>query len=525
MKASVKIGGILIILILAGVGALFLLRGTESAADEPAASTAVVTRGGIEELVSASGNVVAERQATLAFASSGEIVDVLVEEGQQIEAGQVLARLDTTSLEWQIAIAQANLDTAQARLKQAQEPPNAEELASAQAALDSARANYEDVKDGPSAEELASAQVALDSTRANYEDIKDGPSAEELASAQAALDSARAALEQAQASYDLVKDRPDVQMLPEALSLENATIEMERAQADYDGLVDHPTDSEVASAEAQVASAEATLADLQERPTESEMASAEAQVASAEATLADLQERPKAEDVAVYQAQVQEAAVSLAQAEDQLDDALIVAPFGGAILEVQVDEGEWATPGAPAFVLAAIEPLVLDVDVDEVDIAQLVEGQTAYLSFDALKDREAVGIVSYIAPSSTNVGGAVAYRVEVSFAPRELLVRLGMTADVDIVVGSADDALLVPNRAIEADRQAGRYYVTRRKADGSTERLEVRIGLRDEAHAQVLEGVEEGDRLVLPEVPTQTQSEQGFGPGSGGGPFGGGGRP
>jgi hypothetical protein len=96
-----------------------------------------------------------------------------------------------------------------------------------------------------------------------------------------------------------------------------------------------------------------------------------------------------------------------------------------------------------------------------------------------------------------------------------------MTADVDIVVESAKDALLVPNRAIEADRDAGRYYVTRQLALGSTERIEVIIGLRDEAFTQILEGLEEGDRLVLPEVPEQGQAEERFGPGSGGGPFGG----
>ena len=58
------------------------------------------------------------------------------------------------------------------------------------------------------------------------------------------------------------------------------------------------------------------------------------------------------------------------------------------------------------------------------------------------------------------------------------------------------------------------------------ERLEVRIGIRDEGQTQILEGLEEGDLLVLPEVPGQTQSEPSFGPGSGGGGhFGGGGGP
>jgi multidrug efflux pump subunit AcrA (membrane-fusion protein) len=121
------------------------------------------------------------------------------------------------------------------------------------------------------------------------------------------------------------------------------------------------------------------------------------------------------------------------------------------------------------------------------------------------------------------VGGAVAYGMEVSFSPGDLPVRLGMTADVDIVADSAEDTLLVPNQAVESDRAAGRYYVTILRPDGTTERVEVVIGLRDESQTQILEGLEEGAAVVLPQVPEQISTEQQFGPPGGGqgGSFGG----
>jgi HlyD family secretion protein len=519
MSKALKIGGIVLLAaILIGAAVLVVRRAGPPAAAETAPTTVTVARGSIEETVSATGNVDAERQATLTFASNGEIAEVLAKEGQAVEVGQVLARLDTESLEWQVARSQASLDTAQARLEQAQKPASEEDLASAQAALDSAIANYEKVEAGPSVKDLASGQAALDSAIASYNKVKAGPTEADLASARATLESARASLQQAQAAYDRIKDRPDAAMRQESLSLQNATIEYERAQANYDAVANHPTDSELASAAAQVAQAQATLAAQQERPTESELASAAAQVAQAQASLAQLLERPQPEDVAVSQAQVDEAVVALAQAQAQLKDAVLVAPFDGTVLSVQIQAGEWATPGAPAILLAATESLVLAVNVDEVDVAQLAEGQIAYLSFDAIKGEQVTGSVTSIAPSSTNVGGAVAYAVKVSFAPGELPVRLGMTADVDIVVASAEDALLVPNRAIEADREAGRYYVQRQNAGGSVERLEIQIGLRTESQTQILAGLEEGDRLVLPEVPGQGEEF----PGAGGpGMFGG----
>jgi HlyD family secretion protein len=309
-------------------------------------------------------------------------------------------------------------------------------------------------------------------------------------------------------------------MRPEALQLEQATIEYERAMANYELTANRPTQSELAAASAQVAQAEAQLATVQQRPTDSELATAAAQVAQAEAQLAALEERPRPEDLAISQAQVQEATVTLEQARSQLVDATLVAPFDGTVLAVNVRAGEWASPGAPAVTLAATDTLILAVNVDEVDVAYMAEGQSAHLRFNALKEIEdgrANGTVTYIATSSTNVGGAVAYPVEIAFDPGTLPVRLGMTAEVDVAVARADDALLVPNRAVEADREAGRYYVTRQNPDGSVSRLEVRIGLRDQAQTQIVEGVREGDVLVLPQVTTSDSAQVMPGPGMFGG--------
>jgi HlyD family secretion protein len=525
MRAAWKIAGILIVAgLLVGTGAFWLIRQPETAEAEEAPPTAVAALGSIEETVSATGSVSTERQATLAFETGGPIAEVLVESGQQVKAGQLLARLDTSSLGWQVARAEAALETAQARLAQAQQPPGADEITSAQAALDSALANYERVSAGATAEELASARAALDSARASYRSVRDGPSQEELSAVQAAVDSATATVRQAQAAYDRVKGRADLEMLPESLNLQNATIELERAQANYNALANRPLASDLAAAEAQVAQAEAQLALLLERPIDSELSAAEAQIAQAEAQLAQLRERPRAEDVAVFRGQVEEASLALDQARAQVDETQVTAPFAGTVLEALVAEGEWASPGAPAIILAATDSLILNVNVDEVDVAKLADGQTVNLSFDALNDQQAEAVsgrIARIAPASSNVNGAVAYGVEIGFQPGELPIRLGMTADVDIVVARADEALLVPNRAITADRAAGRYFVELPGADGTTERREVQVGIRNESQTQIMEGLDEGTEIVLPEVPGQSaEDDESRGPFGGGGPFG-----
>jgi HlyD family secretion protein len=499
-----------------------LLRQPETVEAEAETPTAVVALGRIEEMVSATGNVSTERQSTLAFEASGPIAQVLVKEGQQVEAGQQLARLDTGSLDWQVARAEAALETAEARLLQAQQPPSEDEIASAQAALDSAISNYERVSAGATDEELAAARAALDSARANYKNVKEGPSKEELVAAQSTVDSARSTVQQAQAAYDRVKSRADIEMLPESLNLQNATIELERALANFNALANHPLPSELAAAEAQISQAEAQLAQLLELPIDSELSAAEAQIAQAESQLDQLREKPRAEDLAVFQAQVEEASIALAQVEAQLDGAVITAPFAGTVLDTLVEEGEWITSGAPSIVMAATESLILEVNVDEVDVAKLADGQAANIFFDALKDEQTetvAGRIARIAPASSNVNGAVAYGVELSFRSGELPVRLGMTADVDIVVAQAEEALLVPNRAITADRTSGRYFVDLVYLDGTTERQEVRVGIRGEGQSQILEGLDEGAQVALPVVPEQNADES-RGPFGGGGPFG-----
>jgi RND family efflux transporter MFP subunit len=466
--------------------------------------------------VTATGKVAAESEVTLSFDTSGRIARVLVQEGQQAKAGDVLAELDTTSFQFQVAQAEASLATAQARLRQAQEPASAEELASAQASLASAVANHDKVKAGATQEDLASAQAALDSAKATYDKVKAGPTTADLASAQASLESAQAALEQAQAAYDKVKWRPDIAQLAQSLDLQNATIEYQRAKTAFEALKDQPTPSDLAAARAQVRQAEAALAQLKASPSTSELAAAAAQVAQAQAQLTQLQAQPDADDVAVAQASVDQAQVSLEQAQSNLDGAVLKAPIDGTVVAVNVEQGEWGSPGSPAFVVADTGKLFVDVQIDEVDVAQVAEGQTAHLRFSPLNGQTVDGTVAHIAPSATTVSGAQAFDARIALAAGALPIRLGMTSEVSIVTAGAEDALLVPNRAITADREAGRYYVTVQHPGGTTEKVEVQIGLRDSTQTQILAGVEEGDGLVLPQVEMPVEQNQRFGPFGGG---------
>ena len=218
-----------------------------------------VQRGTLTALVNTTGTILPEKQTTLSFRGTGYVAEVWVTAGQAVRAEEPLARLDTTDLESSIAEAELALALTQAQLLRAQRPPSAYDVAAAQAALESATAAYQRLLAGPTAEEI---QVA----RTN-------------------LDQAKAALDQAQAAYNQVADRPDVAMLPQALQLQQATINYNAAKASFDLTQRRPSSAELAAAKSAIAQAEATLARLQQGATAEDLMIAQLQVEQAQLRL------------------------------------------------------------------------------------------------------------------------------------------------------------------------------------------------------------------------------------------------
>jgi HlyD family secretion protein len=440
---------IALILIVAGAGGFWAYQrffaGAEG--DGPEVQTTAARRGTIVSLVNATGSILPEGQVALTFKGAGRVAEVLVREGQHVEAGDLLARLDTEELDLSAQQAEISLGIAQARLAQAQR--------------------------GVAAYEIAAAQAALDSAQAAYKRLLEGPSEAQITVARANLSQAEASLEQAQAAYDRVRDRPEVAMLPQALQLEQATIAYEVAQANY------------------------TLA--VEGPSAAELAAAKAQIAQAEANLSRLQTGPAMEEILIAQKQVEQASVSLEQVELSRKNAELRAPLAGTVTAVNVQAGELAGGGLPAVVLTDLSQYHTDLTVDEIDIARIQVGQPVTVTLDALPDVHLAGQVDEIAPAAQVDSGLVSYGVRVGLAPTDAPLRAGMTANVDIVVDRLDGVLLVPNRFIRIDRETGRTYVDLLvdPLTGQTQAVEIEIGARNEVESEVLAGLEEGEVVAI----------------------------
>lgn len=535
--------GVAVVLVLCLAGGFMMMRLRRVAAAQLAQNSGgeivTVTSGDLSSSASASGRVVAQREAQLALTSGGLVAEVNVTAGDTVAAGDVLLRLEMAELERAVASAEQSVIIQEANLADLQTAASAAEVASAEAAVANAQAALADLQDGPSAAEIASAEadvraaqadVAAASARLN--NAQGNASAAEIQAAQYTLDQAQAAATQAAEQHSTVlatepggfltaEQLAEIELSARAAAVQ-ANAQLAAAEEALDALLNGDSSSVesaragIGVAAAQRDAAQARLDLLLQDVSAAQVASAEANLAQAEASLDRLQAGPSSSQVAMAEIQVASARLSLQRAENNLANTTLVAPFAGVVTAVNARVGEQA--GGVLVEMVDSSSLEVVLDVDEVDIAAITVGQAAVISLEAWPDDEFSSEVTAIAPSATETAGStlVTYAVYLSLTDTERPVRVGMTANASLETARRDDVLLAPNAAIQADRSNGTYSVTlvERDAAGNPtyETVPVTIGLRDNRYTQIVSGVAEGDELLIGTI----EADSPFGPGPNG---------
>lgn len=395
-----------------------------------AEATPVAAKGYV---VVAEGVVVPVQHATLSMAASGIVAEVLIEEGETVQAGDVILRLHCAHQQAAAAEAEAALASAQAQYEALAAGPRAQEIAAAQASLDAARAGLARLEEGARPEEMAAAEAALVAARASLQRLYDGPSEQARIAAEAELANAEAVLRQAQAAYDLVAGRADVAMLPQSLQLEQATNAYKAAKAQYDAMFAQPDADLVAGARAQIKQALASLERLREPATASEIAETEAMVRQAGAQLELLQAGARPEELAAAAAAVDQARAGLQMAQASLADTDLRAPFAGTVAVLAVRPGEQVVAGAPVARLADLAAWQVETDdLTELDVVGIEAGDAAAVAVDAIPGLSLPGTVVRIKPLGEEKLGDVTYTVVVALDEQDARLRWNMTAVVSI---------------------------------------------------------------------------------------------
>ena len=537
------------IIVIAGGATLLLGQKNRSnaAENDDIGETAVAFIGDLAESATASGQVEAQREASLSLAATGLVEKVLVDVGDVVQAGDELVQLENGSLLRAVTSAEQDIAVAEAELAKLKDDPTAAELASAEAAVLSAQVKLDSLLSGPTDEEIAASEAGVNAAQANVwsasgnvqavQTVSDADILAAEADLQDALDDQEAAHniwviladceKNAEGTHTCTPKVENKRMDSVTEQVQSANAQVAIAQATLDELR-NPSASSVASSQAAVSSAtaqsDAAMAAheaLLQGASAADIAAAEADLASAMASLDNLTAGPSASDLKIYETRLAQAQTTLQEALNALSDATLTAPFDGVITAVHLSPGEYASGLAAEIV--DNNSLEVILNVDEIDVGQLALGQEAVVTMETWPKDEIKSEVTAIAPSaSDNSSGIVSYNVHLSLDGTDLPILVGMTANADLITDVGEGVLLVPNSAVTADRENGTFSVNvvRSEADGSTSvnEVEVTIGLKDNDYTQIISGLVEGDVVILGEFTAPVQTFGRGNGGSGGGP-------
>ena len=178
----------------------------------------------------------------------------------------------------------------------------------------------------------------------------------------------------------------------------------------------------------------------------------------------------------------------------------ILAPVHGTIITRNIEGGQTFTTADAIFVMS--DYLIVVAQVDETDLAQIRLGQPASIVLDAYPDQPFTGTVNEIAYDAKTVNNVTTYSVNILPDKTPKFMRSGMTANVSFVTLSRRGVLLLPADAVKV--RSGHSYVLLAPAqpNGKPVEKEVRTGVSDGKRTEVLDGVVEGDRLLITRIST-----------------------
>lgn len=212
----------------------------------------------------------------------------------------------------------------------------------------------------------------------------------------------------------------------------------------------------------------------------------------------------------LQEAQIKQAEASLNSAQIDLNYSKIVSPVDGIVVSKEVEVGQTVAASfqTPTLFNVAedLTKMQIETSVIEADIAKVKEGQTVEFSVDAYPDDTFFGIVTQVRNEAIAVSNVVTYEVIIEIDNKDLRLKPGMTANVEIITAEKQDVLQVPNQALRfymddgAGGSAKRYkskgiWIMRNK---TPERIDVTTGVSDDNNTEVIsKELAAGDNVIV----------------------------
>jgi len=228
---------------------------------------------------------------------------------------------------------------------------------------------------------------------------------------------------------------------------------------------------------------------------------------------AEVRHRAAAGQLAIGQARVVESSANVAQAraaveraEEELANSTIRAPIRATVLTRDVEVGSPVSSilnlGANAtrvMTLGDIDKVFVRGKVDEADIGRVRTGMVARIVTETFRDKVFEGRVTQISPIGVERDNVTTFEVEVSIDNASKELKANMTANAEIILQELPNSLLVPSTAIIYDAQRSPFVdLVDPAAPGGHRRAPVKVGASNGSKIQLLSGLNQGDRIVLP---------------------------
>jgi HlyD family secretion protein len=483
---------IVVVLMAAAVGSAAYLGFHSTQADETttpqAPVTVTVTRGDVQQSVTAPGYLVSAHETVLGARLGGRLDALYVRPGDAVQAGDVLAELEIDDLLKQMAQSQVALNSAQLRLNEAEKSLE-RQVAQAEWALEIAQVHLKEAEKA-NERQTAEAQRSLEEAQIRLAQLRQEADPIEIEMLHLNWDRAKNNLWNVQLERDAVKGRPGTPGYLRTqmdIAVSNAELAVREAELRYQlALEPAATERDIRLQQIQAQRAQETLEQLQEGL--DPLLAIEVQ--RAQQQLDWLKEG--VDPVLVNE--VEQAQLVLDRLLAQVADAQIVAPTDGVVLEVMVRPGDTVTEGAALILMTNLAAVEARTTVIEEDLPWVQVGQTVDLFFDAQPDMAIQGRVTHIVPRRESGSDRPLYPVYIT--PDELPEGLvpGMTVDASIITASREDVLHLPRTLVRA-RSDGTAEV-KVWIDGETETRAVRVGLRGDVYVEIVDGLREGEEVV-----------------------------
>lgn len=507
--------------------------------------TAAAKHGDVLSSVSANGVFQAVTTVDVKSNVGGKVVELTVDEGDRVEAGQLIAKIDQTDPLANLDSAKADFSSYRSKVDQSKQALTMQQLTttanirSAEQALESSRQKLlqagQQAKVQPrlTRESIRQAQSALESAQATLKQTRNALVPQQIASAKALYDQAQAAYVKAEKSVNrehalLEKgfvSKSDVDDAEAQYSEAKAQVESAKSKLDT---IREQSDQDINSAEAKVRQAsselESALANkVQDSIKQQDMIAANAALKQAVANLnatraAAYQDQMKREDLLQAQSQLQKSQASLKTAQTQVNYTTITAPRAGVVVKKYVEKGSIVTAGQQAYggsssgvtivELADVSRMQVLAQVDETDIGKISMHQRVNVTVDACPGEKFPARVIKIAPQAVVNSNVTTVPVTVELDRADSRLKPAMNATCDFVVGSKSNVLAVPVEAV-TETDNGKY-VTVLDHDKQITRP-VTVGLVGNDDCEIISGISEGETLVITDEEKSKKTTQDHG--------------